>query len=132
MAGDVMHPHTRAIIAASAYAVITGKKVAGLYDHAAGRHLRIAAECRGNRLQAHDGDRSVNFGGMLPELCEHGDDGFVSLERDGSIARGYDRGSASFYEVRVKDRFAELYDHGESAWFAFNVQVVESGLDAPS
>jgi hypothetical protein len=52
-----MQPHTRVVIAAAAYAFVTGKKVAGVYDHAAGRHLRIAAEARGEHLQGHDGDR---------------------------------------------------------------------------
>jgi hypothetical protein len=118
-----MHPHTRAIVAASAYAVVTGNKVAGIYDHAACRHLRIAAECRGDRLQAYDGERSVSFGGILPDLYDDGNDAFVSLETDGATVRGYDRDSASFYEVKVADQLVQLYDHGESAWFMFNVQV---------
>ena len=85
-----MQPHTRAMIAASAHAIIIGKKVAGIYDHAAGRHLRIAAECRGGRVQAVDGDRSARFGGTLPELYDEADRAFVSLETDGATARGYD------------------------------------------
>jgi hypothetical protein len=118
-----MHPQTRAVVAASAYAVMTGNKVAGIYDHKAGRHLRIAAECRGERLQAYDGERSVNFGGTLPDLYDAGNEAFVSLETDGATVRGYDRDSASFYEVNVTDQLVQLYDHGESTWFAFNVQV---------
>jgi len=50
-----MQAHTRALVAASAYAVITGRKVTGLYDHTADEQLRIAAECRGSRLQGADG-----------------------------------------------------------------------------
>lgn len=119
-----MHPHTRALVAASAHAFIIGRKVAGLYDHAAGRHLRIAAESRGNRLQGVDGDRSAMFGGTLPELFDQGDKLFVSLEIDGTTARGYDRGSASAYVAEVSDRLVQLYDHGEQAWFAFDVQTV--------
>ena len=118
-----MHPHTRAIVAASAYAITTGSKVAGIYDHTASRHLPIAAECRGQRLQAYDGERSVNFGGTLPDLYDDGIEAFVSFETDGSTVRGYDRSSACFYEVKVTDQLVQLYDHGESAWFAFNVQI---------
>jgi hypothetical protein len=121
-----MHPHTRAIVAASAYAVMTGDKVAGIYDHAADRHLRIAAECREGRLQAYDGERSAKFGGTLPDLYDQGDETFVSLEYDGAVGRGYDRGSANFYEVRVTGQSVQLYDHGESAWFAFDVQTVDA------
>jgi hypothetical protein len=119
-----MQAHTRAMIAASAHAVIIGKKVAGLYDHAADQHLRIAAECRGNRLQGLDGDRAAMFGGTLPEIRDDGDRIFVSLEIDGTTARGFDRGSAGFYEAQVSDRLVQVYDHSQSAWFAFDVQVV--------
>jgi hypothetical protein len=123
MPKSVMHPHTRAMVAASAHAIITGKKVAGIYDHAAGRDLQIAAECRGNRLQGVDGDRSAKFGGTLPELYDDGDKVFVSLTVDGSTARGYDRGSAGFYEAQVKERLVQLYDHSQNTWFAFDVQI---------
>ncbi len=83
-----MQSRTRAIVAASAYAVVTGHKVAGLYDHAGDQHLRIAAECRGNRVQAYDGERSANFGGTLPDLYDQGDDAFVSksMERPAAAA----------------------------------------------
>jgi hypothetical protein len=119
-----MHPHTRAIVAASAYAITTGRKVAGLYDHAADRHLRIAAECRGDRLQARDGERSVDFGGTLPDLYDQGDKAFVSLERNGTGVRGYDRASSTFYEVSVTGDVVQLFDHGTNGWFAFTVQSV--------
>jgi hypothetical protein len=120
-----MPPHTRAFVAASAHAVLSSKKVAGLYDHAAGRHLRIAAECRNDRVQAFDGESGVRFGGTLPDLFDEGDEVFISLQVNGTTARGYDRGSATFFEVRVTDQLAQLYDHGESTWFAFDVQFAE-------
>jgi hypothetical protein len=123
MSESIMHPHTRAMVAASAHAVIIGKKVAGLYDHVAGRHLRIAAECRGNRLQGVDADRSAKFGGILPELYDDRDKVFVSLTVEGSTARGYDRGSAGFYVADVSERLVQLFDHSQSTWFAFDVQI---------
>jgi hypothetical protein len=118
-----MSPHTRAMVAAAAHAFIIGKKVAGVYDHAAGRHLRIAAEARGEHLQGFDGDRSAKFGGTLPELYDAPDKAFVSLEIDGTTAKGYDRSSSGAFSVTVTDRQVQLYDHGQSAWFAFDVQV---------
>ena len=118
-----MHPHTRAIVAASAYAVITGKKVAGIYDHAAARHLLIAAECRDDWLQALDGGRGAKFGGTLPELFDEGDRTFVSMEIEGMTARGYDRGAASFYVANVTERVVQVFDHEVDAWFAFDIQV---------
>jgi hypothetical protein len=111
------------MVAAAACAFITGKKVAGLYDHAAGRHLRIAAESRGEHLQGYDGDRAAKFGGTLPELYDAGDNAFVSLEIEGPTAKGYDRSSSSHYSVTVTDLRVQLYDHSLSAWFAFDVQV---------
>jgi hypothetical protein len=122
-----MHAHTRAVVAASAFAVTTGSTVAGLYDHAAGRHLKIAAEARGDRLQAYDGERSVRFGGTFPDLFDEGDQAFVSFEPEGATVRGYDRGSGSFYEARVTGPLVELYDHGESMWYAFTVQLAPGG-----
>jgi hypothetical protein len=119
-----MLAHTRAIIAASAHAVIMGRKVAGIYDHSTQEHLKIAAECRGDRLQAFDGDRSARFGGTLPELFDAGDEVFISMEKDGATARGHDRGSSHSYVANVTDRGVQLYDYGQGAWFAFDVQLV--------
>ena len=118
-----MQSHTRAMIAASAHAVITGKKVAGIYDHAAARHMRIAAEYRLGRVQGIDADRSAKFGGTLPERFDEVDKVFVSLEAHGSTARGYDRASGGFYAAEVGDRVVQVYDYAQSTWFSFDVQV---------
>lgn len=118
-----MLPHTRAMVAAATFAFIAGRKVAGVYDHAAARHLRIAAEARGEHLQGYDGDRNARFGGTLPELYDASDKAHVSIEIDGQTARGHDRGSASDWSVTVTERQVQLYDHGESAWFTFDIQL---------
>jgi hypothetical protein len=112
------------MVAACAHAVIVGKKVAGIYDHESGQHLRIAAECRENRLQGVDGDRLAKFGGSLPELYDDRDKVFISLTVEGSTARGYDRGSAGFYVANVSERLVQLFDHSQNTWFAFDVQIV--------
>jgi hypothetical protein len=113
------------MIAACAHAVIIGRKVSGLYDHSAGRYLRIAAERRGNHVQALDGERSARFGGTLPELYDEGEGAFTSLETDGNLAKGYDRASAGFYSVQITERLAQLYDHNDGRWFAYDVQIVD-------
>lgn len=118
-----MFPHTRAMIAAAAYAFITRHKVAGMHDHASGQDLQIAAESRGNHLQGYDGDRAVQFGGTLPELFDAGSGTFVSLEISGPNARGFDRGSAGSYAAQVSDSRVQVYDYSQAAWFAFSVQV---------
>lgn len=120
-----MQPHTRALIAAAAHSIVIGRKVAGLYDHAAGRHLRIAAECRGSRVQGLDGERSAGFGGTLPELYDAADKAFISLAAEGSTVRGYDRGTDSAYVAEVTERLVQLFDHRENAWYAFDVQTTE-------
>src|ERR1700712_1826742 len=116
-----MHPHTRVMVAACAHAIITVKTVTGIYDHAAGEHLQIAAQCRGNRVQGADGERSAKFGGTLPEIYDEGDKTFVSLAVEGTTARGFDRGTSGFYTANVNDPIVQLYDHGQNAWFAFDV-----------
>lgn len=121
-----MYPHTRALIAATAFAFVTGKKVAGLYDHSAGRDLRIAAESRGKHLQGFDGDRGARFGGTLPELFDTGDKAFVSFEFQGTRVQGYDRGSSGAYSANVTGGLVQLFDHSENAWFAYDIQNAES------
>jgi len=118
-----MPPHLRATIAAAAHAFVGRGKVAGVYDHHAGRHLRIAAEAQGEHLQGYDGERGIRFGGTLPELYDAGDQVFVATQVEGATVRGYDRGSSSAYIAQVTGRQVQLFDHGEGAWFAFDVQV---------
>jgi hypothetical protein len=121
-----MNPHTRALVAAAAFAYLTGRKVAGIYDHSAGRDLQIAAEFRGDDLQGFDGDRQVKFGGKLPEIYDAGDKTFISFETDGTRVKGYDRGSSSFYAAEVTNGVVQVYDHGESVWFAYDIQDADS------
>ncbi|EIZ77950.1 hypothetical protein WSK_3426 [Novosphingobium sp. Rr 2-17] len=123
---EVMHSHTRAIIAAAAFAFVTGKKVAGMYDHSGERDLLIAAEIRGDQLQGFDGDRGVKFGGTPPEIYDAGDETFVSFEIDGTTMKGYDRGSSSFYEARVGDGVVQVFDHDQNAWFAYDIQNAQA------
>ncbi|WP_395393926.1 hypothetical protein WBP07_02005 [Novosphingobium sp. BL-8A] len=127
-----MLPHTRAMVAATAYAFITGRKVAGLHDHSTGRDVRIAAESRGDQVQGIDGDRSAKFGGTLPEIYDAGERAHVSFEIDGTKAQGYDRASSGFYTAQVSGQRVQLYDHDESVWFTFSVQDMETTIDAPA
>ncbi|WP_395327653.1 hypothetical protein WBP06_11560 [Novosphingobium sp. BL-8H] len=125
-----MLPHTRAMIAAAAYAFITGRKVAGVFDHAAMRERLIAAESRENRLKGFDGNRQAEFGGTLPDLYDAGDKAAFSLEIAGSEARGYDRGSAHHYTAKVTDQLVQVYDHGQEAWFAFDIRDEQTAFDS--
>jgi hypothetical protein len=118
-----MELHIRAIIAASAHALVTGKKVAGLYDHTAGRHLQIAAEARAEHLQGYDGDRDSRFGGTLPELRDVAAGASLHMELQEGGARGYDRSSSGHFSAKVAEKLVQLYDHAEGAWFAFDVKV---------
>lgn len=121
-----MLPHTRAMVASAAFATITGKKVAGIYDHSAGRNLQIAAEAVDNKVQGFDGDRAAAFGGTLPELYDAGDKVFVSLDVNATHAKGYDRGSSTFYTAQVSDGVVQVYDYEHAAWFAYDIQDAAS------
>lgn len=114
------------MIAAAAFAFVTGKKVAGLYDHAAGRDLAIAAEAREDRLQGFDEARAARFGGTLPDLYDAGDKAFVSFEIEGGKVRGYDRGSSGFYAAEVTAGLVQIFDHSQNAWFAYDVQDAQA------
>lgn len=113
------------MIAAAAFAFITGKKVAGMHDHASGKDRRIAAEARGEQLQGYDGDRASGFGGALPDLYDAGTSSFVALQIEGQTAQGFDHLSSTAFTAEVSDTRAQIYDHGESAWFTFDIQVAE-------
>ncbi len=117
-----MKPHTRALIAATTFAGLSHQKVAGLYDHAVGKDLRIAAEVKDGVLQGFDGDRNTAFGGRLPEIHDKGDNAFITFEAEGTVAKGYDRGSATHYEAHLTQGIVQVYDHAQSAWFAYDIQ----------
>lgn len=110
------------MVAACAFAILTGRKAAGVFDHAAGRTLKIAAECRGERVQAFDGNRGAKFGGTLPELYDEGDKVHVSFTVVGNEARGHDRHSASDFAARVTQSLVQVYDYAEQAWFDYDIQ----------
>ena len=122
-----MQTHTRALIAAAAFACVTGRKVAGIYDHTAGQDLRIAAERRGDQVQGFDGERGARFGGTLPELYDSADKSFVSFAVEGNEVSGYDRSSSTHYTARVTDGVVQLYDHGAGEWFAYDIQDEDAG-----
>ena len=107
-----MQPHTRAMVAAAAYAFISGQKVAGMHDHSSASDLQIAAEARGTQ-----------FGGALPELFDAGEQAYVSLEIKGSEASGFDRRSSNAYTAHASPGRVQLYDYGPGAWFTFDIQV---------
>ena len=119
----MLPPYVRAMIVASAHAFVTGTRVAGVYDHSAGRHLRIAAESRGEHLQGFDGGRQARFGGTLPDLGDANGEAKVHMEVLGSTVRGYDRGSSTHFTAEVAGRSVQLFDHARGEWFAFDVQV---------
>ena len=117
-----MLPHIRALVAASTFAFVTGKTVAGIYDHLAQRSLKIAVQVQGDQLQGADGDRGTSFGGALPELYDAGDQAYISIEVDGLSATGFDRGSSHAYTARVEDDCVQIYDHGAKSWFTYDIQ----------
>ena len=120
-----MDSHTRALFAAAAFAVISGRKAAGLHDHSSAIDRRIAAECRDGRVQGFDGDRSVQFGGVLPELYDFGDQAFISLNLEAGRANGYDRRTASACVAEVTGDRVQLFDHAQDAWFTYDIQLEE-------
>lgn len=124
-----MQAHTRSMIAAAAFAAVTHKKVAGIYDHSLKRDLQIAAEFRDGRLQGFDGDRGAKFGGTLPEIRDAGDGTSVSLEIDGANVKGHDRASSTFFAAQVAGGLVQVYDYAEGAWFAYDVQDPRSASD---
>jgi hypothetical protein len=116
-------PHKRAIVAAAVYSIVTGRRVAGVNDQAAGRHLWIAAECLGDRVHIYDGERRAWFGGTLPELCDHDGDAFLSLTRDGATIHARDWTAAGSCTATADDRTVLIFDVDEQVSFAFAIQM---------
>ncbi len=117
-----MKAHTRAMIAAATFAYLTGKKAAGVYDHAEGRDRLIAADCRDDAIQGYDGERKVKFGGKVPELFDQEDKVFISFRPEGDTIEGFDRASETAFTARVTGGAVQVYDHGAQAWFAYDIQ----------
>ncbi len=95
-----MLTHTRAVIAASAYAFIARKKVAGVHDplHETGYADRCgsaaASICRGMMATAPFGSVAPRPNSTIPATRR-----FVSIEVDGTTAKGYDR---HFIEATIR------------------------------
>ncbi|WP_420384359.1 hypothetical protein [Novosphingobium sp.] len=121
-----MQPHTRALIAAVAFVCITGKTVAGIYDHAQKRDLRVAAQKRGDQVRGVDSERDAKFGGALPEIYDSGDKAFFSVEHDGATVKGYDRHSSGFYSAQVVAGVVQVFDHSLGTWFSYDIQDADA------
>ena len=115
-----MKPHTRAMIAAASFAVLTGKKVAGLYDHTTGQDLRIAAEARGDSVQGFDGDRAAKFGGTLPEIHDAADQALSRAPATAPHARPRPRLVNRLHRARRQQRRASLRSR-QNHWFSYDV-----------
>ncbi|MBH0114899.1 hypothetical protein I5E68_18280 [Novosphingobium sp. YJ-S2-02] len=118
----MLAPHTRAIVAATAFALVTGKKVAGLYDHTAARDLRVAAEARDNAVQGVDAESGTKFGGTLPDILVAKERTWISFALENGEVTGYDRASATHFTARVENGAVQVYDHAGATWFAYEVQ----------
>ncbi|MBT0668279.1 hypothetical protein HT136_07850 [Novosphingobium profundi] len=123
-----MLAHTRALIAAATFAHLTGKKVAGVYDHAEGRDRLIAADARGDAVQGFDGERQAKFGGKLPEIYDEGDKAFIAFRPQGDEVQGHDRSSDSAFTARLTGGVVQVYDHGAQAWFSYDIQNPDAAM----
>lgn len=121
------HAPLRALAAAAAHALVTGRKVAGLYDHAAARERAIAAECRAPSLRGHDGDRGCAFGGTLPSLHDAGSGSGFSLAHEGGRTWGR-FGTGGDFTIGLREGLVQLYDHAAAQWFAYDIREENSGL----
>lgn len=110
------------MVAAAAFVVLTSKKVAGVFDHSAGKKLRIAAERRGDQVQAFDAENQAHFGGTLPELYDAGTKAHIAFNVTGDNLTGHDRHSATDFSARVEEGCVQIYDYADKAWFAYDIQ----------
>jgi hypothetical protein len=122
-----MTDDTRALIAALGFASITGKTVAGLHDHAAMRDRRLAAQRRGQAVQAHDGDRDLHFGGTLPDIRDQNGQP-LSRSLEGHSLRAYDRTANAFTRPASATGWCRSSTMPPGPWFAYDVQ----DADAPN
>lgn len=123
-----MNSQIRALAAASAHALVTGRKVAGLYDHAEKRERAIAAECRAPSLRGFDGDRQSAFGGTLPAVHDVGSGSGFSLAHEGGRTWGRDEASGTDFTVELRDGLVQIYDHAAAQWFSYDIREEDSGF----
>jgi hypothetical protein len=124
-----MKPHVRAAAAAAAISHASGRRVLSVYDHSNKGEARVSASATGNQVLGYDSTRECEFGGVVPALYHHGEDARLDLtpRGDGGYG-GYDHGSATHFDVLVTGRDAQVYDHGEGAWFAYSARAPASAV----
>jgi hypothetical protein len=113
--------HSRSVIAAVAYAVISGKSVSSIYSHSEGSWRTVEARCSNGNISAYDFSRSSHFDGNLPNLYDYADSSHVEMNINGTKANGYHYGSSSFYEVSVNGNSVEFYDYESGGWASYSV-----------
>jgi hypothetical protein len=124
-----MKPHLRAALAAAAISHASGRRVLSVYDHSSRSEAGVSASATGNQVRGYDSDRSCEFGGEVPVLHHRGEAARLDLNPKGEGGYdGYDHGSATHFEIRVTGRDAQLYDHGEGAWFAYSARAPASAV----
>lgn len=116
-----MQEHARMMIAAAAYAAITGKKVSSVYSYKAGSYQNIEAKFDGSKISAYDYARGAHFDGTLGSLYDYGDRAHVEMKINGNKAEGYHYGSSHFYEATVSGSSIEVYDYGDAGWFNYSI-----------
>lgn len=124
-----MNAEVRASAAAIAISQTRGSAVSGLYDHQAKEWLPLSAAVNGVAAICQL-SRTCCLRGDLPELHHSCDHAFVHLaRRTGDVYEGYDRASATAFEVRVQGPEASVYDHGAAQWFSYSAAFHSRNAD---
>jgi hypothetical protein len=124
-----MKSHVRAAVAAAAISHAGGRRVLSVYDHSNRCEARVSASATGNQIRGYDSARECEFGGVMPALYHRGEAAHLDLTPKGEGAyAGYDHGSSTHFDVRVTGRDAQIYDHGEGAWFAYSARAPASAV----
>lgn len=82
----------------------------------------MSVSLNGDTVNGYDYTNSCHISGTLPSLYHYGVSAHLQLKPDGRGSySGYDYHSSCHFSVRVSGSRADVYDYGESSYFAYTV-----------
>ena len=117
-----MRVQQRPIVAEIAAAMVNGLEYNSIFDHAAQKWIRASARATETRVDAYDYARGKHVSGDLPgAVYDYDLRTFLRFTPNGKGVRGYDHGTAAFFDAVVSGKTISLYDHADGRWYTFEV-----------
>ncbi len=116
-----MQEYARAMIAAAAYAAITGEDVASIYSYSTSLYRNLEASFADGQIRGFDYLRNARFEGVPANLFDYRDRAYVGMTIAGGAAEGFHHGAGHHYRAELRGNVIAFYDYGAGSWFNYAV-----------